>query len=354
MREFARGLAILLVGVGVGCSKEEPRTTVTPRPVVVHVVETPQERIARSFSGATAAVDSAELPFEVSGRITQVFAAAGKQFEAGSVLAQLDVSNYEADLRRAQAESSRANDELRRVQQLFETDNASRAQFDSAMAAQKTAEANLSTAQKRVRDGTIRMPYDGVIGEVLREEQEFVSAGIPVVRVQGDVGMEVTVGVPAELIGLIEPGAKAPASIGSLPGVRIEATVTEISRQVSRNTTYPVTLTLAPSAGVDIREGLDAEVTFELPNPTGPTVTIPAECVVGAPPAQTYVWVVRPTEVDAGVVERRPVETGGLRSEGRVEILNGLAPGEVVVTRGVHRLVAETPVRLNVDGRASS
>ncbi|MCA8960729.1 MAG: efflux RND transporter periplasmic adaptor subunit [Planctomycetes bacterium] len=344
------GIRITAVGVlvtfAVGCSSEAPGVPPRVRPVVVHAVAAPETTVVRSFSGTTAATDAADLPFEVSGRIVRVFAVAGERKSEGSALAQIDVSAYEADLRRAEAESVRANDELRRVQQLFETDNASRAQFDAAMAAQRSADATLTTAEKRVRDGTMKMPYDGVIVEVLKEEQEFVSAGTPVVRVQGEGGMELTVGVPADLIASVRAGDSAKVKIGSLPGVEIAATVAEISRQVSRNTTYPVTLKLASMPGVDIRAGLDGEASFELPNPGGPSLSIPAECVVGGPPARTFVWVVRPVDTQTGVVERRPVEVGGLRPNGRIEIGGGLAAGELVVTRGVHHLVAGMTVGL--------
>ena len=252
-------LPLLAMLALVGCSPDESPPPAPPRPVVVFEVAAPSATIDRSFSGATAAINSAEVAFEVSGRIESLTAVRGRRYEQGAVLAQLDVSTYQAELRSAQAEATRANEELRRIQQLFETDTASRAQFDSAIAAQRSAAANLDTAQKRVDDGTIRMPYPGVIGEVLKEEQEFASAGSPLLRIQGDGGMEMEVGVPGDLIGSIEVAMPCAVRIGSLPGVAINGVVTQISREVSRNTTYLVTLSLTPPAGIDLREGLDGE-----------------------------------------------------------------------------------------------
>ncbi|MEM7167316.1 MAG: efflux RND transporter periplasmic adaptor subunit [Planctomycetota bacterium] len=339
-------LAGCLLCAAVACDRQVAAPPERLRPVVVHSVAAPEAIVARSFAGATAAVNSAEVAFEVSGRITAIQAVRGRRYEAGVILAQLDTATYEAELRRAEAESTRANDELRRVQQLFENDTASRAQFDSAMAAQRTAQATLSTAEKRVEDGTIRMPYAGVIGEVLKEEQEFAAAGSPLLRIQGDGGMEMEVGVPGDVIAAIELNMGCSVRIGSLPGVAVTGQVSQISREVSRNTTYLVTLALSSPPGVDLREGLDGEATFQLPNPKGATIAIPGECVVGAPAGTTYVWIVEANGHERGAVRRRDVKTGDLRPSGRIEILSGLRAGELVVTRGVHQLLEGTQVRL--------
>lgn len=331
---------------GAGCREEQAPIEAPPRPVIVHEVEAPSPYVERSFSGATSAADSAELGFEVSGRITRILAVQGRRYETGAVLAELDVSTYEAELRSADAEALRANEELRRVQQLFETDNASRSQFDSAMAAQRTAAAALTTAKKRVEDGTIRMPYTGTVGDVLKEEQEFVSAGTGVIRIQGDGGMEMQIGIPAELIAAIEVEMKAQVRLGSLVGVVVEANVAEVSTQVSSDTTYAVTLALDPEA-TELREGMDGEATFNLPNPRGPTLTVPFECVVGGPPSSTYLWVVDPTaDPRFGTVVRREVRTGALRTNGRLEVHEGVQPGDLVVLRGAHRVVNGTRVRI--------
>lgn len=338
------GLGLLALLVLSSCGSDELVPPTPPRPVIAWKVPAPRPTIVRSFAGSTQAADSAEISFEIPGRVVRVHAVRGRRYEAGKLLAELDVTTYRADLAKAKAESDRSAQELRRIQQLFETDNATRAQFESAMAAQKSAAATLSSAQKRVDDGTLRMPFDGVIGEVLAEEQEVIAAGATVFRLQGEGAMEFEVGIPADVISSIQPDVSAVVRIGSLPGHRLSARVIKISREIARNTTYPVTLVLSSPSALDVRDGLDGEADFELPNPMGPTITVPVEAVVGAPDDTRYVWL-----IDGGItgkVRRRVVRTGQLRQSSSIEILSGLEPGQRVVIRGVHRLVEGTTVRV--------
>jgi len=345
---IALGLAVL-----VGCDRtktaSEPER---PRPVVAHVVGTPSSTVERSFSGVTSAADSAELGFEVGGRIIEVAAVRGRRYTEGAVLARLDVSTYAAEQRSAQAESTRATDELKRVQQLYESDNVSRAQLDSAIAAQKRAAAALETAQKRLADGTLRMPYAGSVGEVLRESQEVVSAGTPVVRLQGEGLMEIEIGVPADVLPRMSIGLAARVTLGSLPGEMLRGAVSKISREASSDTTYAVTVQLDQN-GFDLRDGLDGEVTFELPNPRGAVVMVPSTCVAALPGGDRYVWEL--VDEGAGLVRarRRSVRVGSLRPGGRLEVLEGVAPGVRLVARGVHRGEEGLQLRVPADKAAA-
>ena len=349
---------LLIILSTIGCQPESTPPPAPPRPVIAWQVPAPQSHVNRSFTGSTQASDSAAISFEVGGRILRLDAVRGQRYEAGTILAQLDVATYQDDLLSAEAEANRAGQELRRVQELFESDNSTRAQFDSAMAAQKSAMAKLSTARKRVDDGTLRMPFDGTIGEVLAEEQEVVAAGAAVFRLQGEGAMEFEVGVPSDVIGNIRMDQEAAVRIGSLPGHRLPAKVVKISREIAANTTYPVTLELNSTglnstAGLDVREGLDGEAEFRLPNPLGPTITVPTEAVIGAPDATRYVWVVDGEHGATSEVRRQSIRTGQLRQESRIEVLEGLKPGQRVVIRGANQLVEGTRVRVELRGGAS-
>ena len=341
-----------------GCdTNAQPKGETPPRPVVTFEVEAPQSTLKRSFSGKTAAADSAELGFDVPGRITRILAVEGRRYEAGDTLAQLDVSNYVSELQQTEAEATRATEDLRRVQQLFESNNSSRSQFDSALATQKAAAAALTAAKKKVSDGTLIMPYAGIIGEVLKEPQEFVSAGSAVFRIQGEGGMEFRVGIPGELIGLVSIGQKGAVVLGSMPTEQFEGTVSQVSPQVSQNTTYPVVLVIH-GQDVNLRDGMDGEATFVLPNPRGAVLTVPIESVVGSPGDTTFVWLVTAMQQGKfgleGTLQRREVTCGSLRASGRIEVLAGLNVGDQVVTRGVHQVSEGLVARLSTGSESST
>ncbi len=298
----------------VSCSKKPPVISTEPRKVITHVVAAPQATVIRKFNGISQASDSADLGFEIGGRIIDLPAVSGARYTKGTVLARLDTAAYEARLRQAQAEATRSKEELRRVQQLFETGNSSKAQFDRAIASQKSSAAALESANRNVANGVLLMPFDGVVGEVLKEKQEVVSGGTPVVRVQGEGGMEIKVGVTAEYINAVKLGMKAKVSFPTVSKKPLDATVTKVSPQASKNTTYPVTLSI-DSKNAKLRDGLDGEAALPLPNPRGAVIRVPISCVVGTAGDQRYVFIVRKTgspQDRLGIVEKRAVKVGSL------------------------------------------
>jgi multidrug efflux pump subunit AcrA (membrane-fusion protein) len=61
------------------------------------------------------------------------------------------------------------------------------------------------------------------------------------------------------------------------------------------------------------------------------------------------VFVVQPTEAGFGIVERRAVSVGELTAEG-LEVLEGLADGDRVVTAGWSKITPGLEVRLTDTG----
>lgn len=335
----ATSLVVLTAISLAGCGGKKAEEPLPPRPVVTYRVTEPVSYIDRSFSGSTAVAGSVQFGFEIGGRIVELKAVAGRRYEKDEVLAQLDTASLQEDVRRAEAESIRAGQELGRVQQMYEADNASKGDLDAAIATQKSAEAALANAKRNVLNGTLRMPYDGLIGEVLLEVQDIVTAGTPVVIVQGEGPLEMEIGVPAELIEQVRPGMTGSIQLGSVQDQTFKGTVKEVTPRASQNTTYPVSFRIEPVEGVKLVEGMDGEATLRFSNPQGSVMTVPAAGVVASPGGSRYVWVVESKgDGGLGVVRKQEVEIGQLRAHGHVEILEGLEAGALVVSRGAHQL----------------
>ena len=328
-----------------GCDATAPVQPPPPRPVVTQVIAPANGDESRTFTGVIKASSAATLGFEVPGRITQMTAKEGEAYKAGDVLAQLDVSNLEAELRSAEASADQANEELKRVQQLFESDNASRADFDSAIAAQRSAAASLDVARKKVSDGTLVMPYDGVIEDVILDEQAVVGQGTEVLSIQGDGSMEIEFGVPAEIVPMVKTSMTGKVRVGTLTEEPLEAMVSKVFPQASKSGTYPIQMKLE-NPPETIRGGMDGEVTVVFPNPRGDVLRVQIEAVVSSVGENPFVWIATADGESTGSVSKRLVRIGEQRDGGEIEILEGLSPGDRVVIRGVHRLSENQVVRI--------
>ncbi|MEM6911916.1 MAG: efflux RND transporter periplasmic adaptor subunit [Verrucomicrobiota bacterium] len=335
-------LAALAAILLTGCYKKEVVETRPPRPVVSIVVPEPVAFETRRFSGLVESAEGAPLSFESGGRIVEVFAKEGQRYKQGEVLAQVDDSTYQNDVASAQASLTNAQQEVRRLRQSYSTGNASQSDLDAVIAQAASRKAEFENASKALRDTKLTMPYDGVIGSVSVERQQVVQVGEVVMKIQGKTGLEFEIGVPARDIGVVNTGLEAEIALGTFPGEVFPGVVSEIATEVSANGTYPVTLTMSGTAGEQskVKVGMDGEVILKLPNPRGDVIQVPATCIAGTAGRGTYCWVLttESPEADTGIVQKREVETGLLTEDGTIEILEGLEPGERIVSRGVHAI----------------
>lgn len=345
MKPTALLITTVLATALSGCKDEVTPPPESPRPVIVQTVAEPAGDERRTFTGVISVAGAATLGFEVGGRIISIPAKEGRAYKKGEVLAQLDVSNYQADLQRAEAEAQQMNQELKRTQQLFESDNASRSQFDQAVAAQKSAAAAVTVARKKVADGTLRMPHDGVIEDVFLDEQSVVSAGTKVLSIQGKGVMKVNIGVPAEVVSRVTVGMTSQVRVGTVDQ-SLAAQVDRVYPQASKNGTYPVSLVLE-NPGSEIRGGMDAEADLTFASPNGQAVTVESSAVLGTAGAENFVWLIEPgSDGETGVTRKRTVRVGALRAGGEIAVLEGLKPRELVVTRGVNYLKENQTVKI--------
>ena len=180
------------------------------------------------------------------------------------------------------------------------------------------------------------------------EAQQVVNAGQAIVTIQGEVGLEFEVGVPADLVGLIGKGLATVIEIGGGDDLRYTGNITEISPQMAKNTTYPVIITLEDEDD-RIRAGMDGVAKVQLPIATEDEILIPIECVVAHAGREPFVWVVRGINDLEGTIERLSVAVGPLRPDGMVAVEAELVTGDLVVSRGVHRIESGMVVKVDPD-----
>jgi multidrug efflux pump subunit AcrA (membrane-fusion protein) len=130
-----------------------------------------------------------------------------------------------------------------------------------------------------------------------------------------------------------------------LEGKTFNGTVTEVGvASVGGATTFPVTVRL--TEGQDqVRAGMSADVTFVFASEKGgPKYALPISAV-GEDREGRFVYMLEKTDDGLGTVHRTPVAVGEILSDG-IEILDGVKPGDLVVTAGVSRIYDGLQVRV--------
>lgn len=349
-------LAAVLVASGCQAEPEAPELI---RPIRYVVVESSEAATQRTFSGVAKAGQESRLSFQVSGQVLDVPVSVGDKVKKGNTIARMDPIDFSLQLQNAQAAAAQARALERnakatyeRTQALYENQNASkqdldsdRTSYDSARAAYGSASQQIRLRQRQLGYAHLKAPAAGTIATVDIEQNEFVQAGELVATLLAGEQIEVRVSVPESVIRSIERGAEARVRFNSLGGKTFGGTVTEVGvASVAGATTFPVIVRLTEGQN-KVRAGMAADVTFVLGQDEGePKYALPFSAV-GEDRDGRFVFKVEARKGGLGVVHRAPVTVGELRADG-VEIIEGVQPGNMVVTAGVSRIYDGLEVRV--------
>jgi RND family efflux transporter MFP subunit len=349
-------MAALLTILGCEDAPEEPEVI---RPVRYVMVEGSDTATQRTFSGVAKAGQESRLSFQVSGQVLDVPINVGDTVKKGQTIARMDPADYALQLQNAQASAAQSRAQERnakatyeRTRALYENQNASRQDLDADRTAYESGRAALEAAHQQIRLRQrqlgythLKAPEAGTLATVDIEVNEYVQAGELVATLLAGDQIEVSVSVPASVIRSIERGAAAKARFNSLEGKVFAGTVTEVGvASVGGATTFPVTLRL--TEGQDqVRAGMSADVTFVFESAKdGPKYALPISAV-GEDRKGRFVYMLQSEGDGLGTVHRSPVQVGEILSDG-IEILDGVKPGDLVVTAGVSRIYDGLQVRV--------
>lgn len=345
-------IASLALATLAACSQPQP-VAPAPRPVLAQVVQPAASGLGNVYSGEVRARHETDLAFRVGGKLIARHVDVGAIVTRGTVLARLDAQDAQlavdaarSQLAAAEAEHSLAKAELERYQRLFKQNFVSEAvldarqtAFDATKAKLDQARAQVATARNQSAYTTLVADADGVITAVSAELGQVVAAGQPIVRLARPDEKEVVVNVPESRLAELRDARQILVSLWTRPEQVYAAELREISPTadpVTRTFTVKVSV---PRADAAVRLGMTANAMLDGGGET--SVMLPLSALDQSSGAAA-VWVVDP---QTHRTAPRPVAIGAYREDG-VTVRSGLTAGEVVVSAGVHKLVAGEVVRL--------
>jgi len=304
---FATVVVQLLAGCGGGTGDQAGASLDA---VPVEVSEAAVERVSPTieYSGTVQAGRKALLGAEIQGRIEKMHVDVGDEVRAGEVLAELASEQLEA----ARAQAVTAQKDWDRARGLLEKNAITPQAYDHALAALEVARAS---HEMIAASSKLQAPFDGIVTERYLD--------LTKVKVTFEVGERERM--------FIEKGLKAAVTVDSHPGRPFEGRVTRVDPSLdlmSRTATVEVTVENGSST---LRPGVFADVVLTLK--PREVLAVPRDALIRQ--EGTGLFFVYMVEDNAA--RRRVVELGGGFGE-RVEVLEGLEGGEVVVTAGRYRL----------------
>lgn len=331
------------------CERPVEERAPVVRPVRIMTIGGPASGRKLSYAGQIRAGETADLGFEVPGRIVEFLVLEGQAVAKGDLLARLDPADFQSALNQADAKFRQAQTTYERYKEIVERGAVSRQDLDLRKRNFEVAQADLTTAQKALNDTRLIAPFSGNIGRTLVDNFVNVQAKQPVLVLQDTSRLEVVITVPEQDWSRANPHLtneerteliRPMVNLTTFPDREFPARISELA-----NVADPVTRTFEVRARLDnppdvtIMPGMTANVSITIPE--GGTsagvdmaVVVPANAVVGDEQGNSTVWKVDP---DTMTVSRVQIQLGDLTGAD-VRVLSGLNAGDRIATSGVHNL----------------
>ncbi|QBK06626.1 efflux RND transporter periplasmic adaptor subunit [Hylemonella gracilis] len=283
---------------------------------------------------------------EVAGRIAEIAFRDGARVKRGQLLARLDDELPRAELSQAEAQLSIARANLRRNEELVAQSFVARSVLDESRASLQVAEAQAALARARLARMRITAPFDGMVGITKVDLGEYVRDGADIVNLEDIEALYVDFRLPERLQAKVRPGQRAYVSVDALPGQSMPAVIQAIDPLVDADGRSLAVRGCIDNRKLLLRPGMFARVTTVF-GARDNALVVPEEAIVPQGSKQ-YVFRLEAPSPGGGAggqdgdpalrAVRRVEVTTGLRQPGRVEVVQGLAAGDVVITAGQQRM----------------
>ncbi|MEO8101559.1 MAG: efflux RND transporter periplasmic adaptor subunit [Betaproteobacteria bacterium] len=311
-------------------------------------IEASRVKSVRMAQGLTAvgslrSDESVTIRPEVSGRISEIGFREGQRVEMGTTLIRFDTSVQRAELAQAEANLGLSKSRLERSRDLFTKGFISAQARDEAESNFKVAQATYDLSQARLTKLEIKAPFAGIVGLRMVSIGDYVKDGQDIVNLEGIDPLKVDFRIPEIYLKQVAAGQSLQITLDAFPNQTFQGKVYAINPLVDTNGRSIVIRALVKNTEARLRPGMFARVRL-LFSDERDSVAVPEQSLIPVGDDQ-YLF-----KVVDGRAQRFKVEIGQRRG-GQVEILQGLAAGEVVVTAGQLKLRDGSQVKIAEDSR---
>ena len=336
MRRHLAFLACSLVAGATASAQGGPGGQMPP--TAVETVQVAPQSLSRTISavGSLRANESVTIRPEVPGKLEKVHFEEGQRVAAGTPLFTLDASLVRAEVREWEANVGKSQRDTTRAQELSERKLIAQQDLDAKRSELAVNQARLSSAKTRLAKTVITAPFAGVVGLRQVSPGEYVEAGQALVDLVQLDPLKLEFRVPEIHLGKIATGQVVAVELDAFPGEKFPGTVYAVDAMVD-----PQARNVALRAELDnedgrLRPGLFARVSLELGSKAD-ALLVPEQALWPQGDKQ-FVYVVKDGKADLVEV------TTGVRENGKVEIVSGLAPDAIVITAGQLKIGPGSPV----------
>jgi len=280
--------------------------------------------------GTAGANEAVTLTSKVAGRVAEISFDEGHEVEAGDILLTLENAEIRSDIAALQAYLEQHRKALQRAEALLDRNTIAAARVDELRDEVRAAQARLNANQARLADTVIRAPFAGRLGLRRVSLGALVQPGDVIGTLDDLDPIKLDFDVPEAAIGALAVGQTIQARAAAWPDAPFTGVIRTIDSRVNPTTRSVSVRAEIANEDLRLKPGMFMTVDLTMAERTGAVLVPESAIVVIGDNHFAYV-------VSDGVAERRNLRLG-LRAGGKVEVVEGIAAGEVVVSAGTQRL----------------
>lgn len=311
---------------------------VSALPVSAYVVQPEVLKNRIQTTGTVRANEEVELQSETSGRVVGIYFEEGKRVKDGELLLKMNDSELQAQLLKAEYRKKLAQDKEARGRKQLQIEAISQEDYDVILNELNTEKAEVQLIKAQIEKTEIRAPFDGVVGLRDVSKGSYISPNTRIAAILDINPIKIDFTVPEKYVNLVHTGDRITFRIQGSEEEH-EGEVYAIEPKIDAATRSLAIRAKSDNPDGAILPGAFAEVKLIL-DEVEDALMIPSEALIPELTGQKIFL------KQDGKAMPRPVETG-IRTEDRVQITYGLAPGDTVITSGILQLRPGLPVMVS-------
>ena len=326
-----------------------PPTPVALAPAKPTALEDTTEYVATLKSLRSTAIQP-----QIDGQVTQIFVKSGARVKDGASLFQIDPRRQQAAVASQQAEVSAkeasvafARQQLQRSSELHKAGAISRQELEAAETALRTAEADLKALQAQVQQQqvqlryyTVTAPTSGIVGDVPVRVGNLVTPQTVLTTIDQNELLEIHVNVPIERAGELKSGLPIRVLASDGQQTLMTTAVSFVSPHVDNQTQSILVKGLVRNPDGTLRSSQFVRARIVWKTAEGLVVPVTAVLRING---QFFAFVAQ-EEGGKLVAKQRAIKVGPITGDA-YPVLDGIKPGERVVTSGAQKLADGAPIQ---------
>lgn len=307
------------------------------RPAVVNYAIAEKEALSNSLyvAGQAGAMNEIEVKTEISGKVTAIYFTEGSFVNKGAPLLKINDADLQAQLQKNYAQQNLNMQQISRLQKLYAGNGVSKEELENKIGENEVLKAEESYIKAQLAKTVITAPFSGTIGFRQVSVGAYISPALPIANLIQSSPMYIEFSVPERYAATMHKGTIVQFKTDD--NKDFNATIYAIEPKIDE-ATKSLKIRAQYSGSTPLLAGAFVKVLVNISN-AEKTILIPSQAVIPILNGQK-VFV-----AENGKAIEHKVKTG-IRSEDKIQIIEGINPGDTIITTGIMTMKNEAMIEL--------